>query len=362
MHANGQRYTVICEEPKNLPSRSRRSNSPTGGSCHLPGRLSRSARRTLVTSAFMGRASKKKAQRRQGIGPSRADIEVAIKKEHAKRRVDEALAGITETAGPEAAEPETAGAGSWTGAVKDWAREAPAALWGSATPVAATVPKWAEGSLGDYFFTEPSVTKAAQLPPLSEAVLPTPETLAADSRYSAATSSLLVRAVVLDGVPASDAAITAVIDLLTPLVEREMALDRHDKGYCPEDAIQAPLWVIGVDALLEATRSVIADDRIAPVLALLESRLAPVLAPLNVPGPAAARALVCAVAHHYFFENPEDTETLNRLDEDRSTSENALETLIKDKDLVPADAIRAGLAMLAVLADLCRTNAKSALG
>jgi len=310
----------------------------------------------------MGKASRKKAQRRQGTGPSRADIEVAIKKEQAKRRVAEVMARVTETAEPEAADPEAAGAGSWTGAIQDWAREAQLALWGGAPPVSATVPTWEEGSLGDYFFTEPSISEAAQLPPLAEAVLPAPETLAADSRYTEATSRLLVRAVVLDGVPASDPAMTPVIGLLTPLVERELAHDRHDDDCEPEDAIRAPLWVIGVAALLEATRSVIADDRIAPVLALLESRLAPVLEPLNVSAAAAARALVCAVAHRYFFENPEDTETLNRLDEDDGTGENALRTLIKDKDLVPADAIRAGLTMLAVLADLCRTNAKSALG
>ena len=309
----------------------------------------------------MGKASKKKAQRRQGIGPSRADIDAAIKEEQAKRRVAQAMAGVTKAAQPRAAEPRAADAGSWGEAIQDWAREAQLALWGGATPVPATVPTWAEGSLGDYFFTEPSITGAAQLPPLAEAVLPTSETLAADPRYSAATSSLLVRAIVFDGVPASDPAITPVIDLLRPLVEREVALDRQE-DYEPEDAIQAPLWVIGVDALLEAARTVVADDRIAPVLALLESRLTPVLVPLHVSATAAARALVCAVAHHYFFQNPADTETLNLLDGDRSTSENPLETLIKEKDLVPADAIRAGLAILAVLADLCRTNAKSALG
>ena len=304
----------------------------------------------------MGKASKKKAQRRQGIGPSRADIDAAIKEEQAKRRVAQAMAGVTK-----AAQPRAADAGSWGEAIQDWAREPQWALWGGATPVPATVPTWAEGSLGDYFFTEPSITGAAQLPPLAEAVLPTPESLAADPRYSAATSSLLVRAIVFDGVPASDPAITPVIDLLRPLVEREVALDRQE-DYEPEDAIQAPLWVIGVDALLEAARTVVADDRIAPVLALLESRLTPVLVPLHVSATAAARALVCAVAHHYFFQNPADTETLNLLDGDRSTSESPLETLIKEKDLVPADAIRAGLAILAVLADLCRTNAKSALG
>ena len=298
----------------------------------------------------MGRASKKKAQRRQGIGPSRAAIAAATEKEQARRRAAQATASVT----------EAAEAWPWTEeATQDWAKAAQLALWGGATPEPATVPAWEEGSLGDYFFTEPTITQAAQLPPLAQAVLPSPETLAADPRYSKATANLLVRAVVLDGVPASDRAISPVVDLLAPLVERELARDPHADD---DDAISWPLWVIGVDALMEATRAVIADDRIAPVLALLESRLDTVLAPVGVPTPAAARALVCAVAHHYFFENPEDTETLNRLDEDRSTGENALETLIKDKDLVPADAIRAGLAMLAVLADLCRTNAKSALG
>lgn len=89
-----------------------------------------------------------------------------------------------------------------------------------------------------------------------------------------------------------------------------------------------------------------------PVLALLESRL----------DTATARALVCAVAHDYVFEAPEDTDLLNRLDEDSSTTRNALETLVVEKHLAPEEALGTGLRILALLAGLCRTTATSVLG
>jgi hypothetical protein len=67
------------------------------------------------------------------------------------------------------------------------------------------------------------------------------------------------------------------------------------------------------------------------------------------------------VAHAYTFTDPGDTALLNQLDPDGTTSENALETLVTDRLLVPRDALLAGLALLAALAGLCRTNAVSVL-
>jgi hypothetical protein len=56
-----------------------------------------------------------------------------------------------------------------------------------------------------------------------------------------------------------------------------------------------------------------------------------------------------------------DTALLNQLDPYSTTSENALETLVTDKLLAPRDALLAGLAVLAALAGLCRSNAVSVL-
>jgi hypothetical protein len=49
------------------------------------------------------------------------------------------------------------------------------------------------------------------------------------------------------------------------------------------------------------------------------------------------------------------------LDPSSATSGNPLETLVTDKLIAPQDALSAGLALLAALARLCRTNAASVL-
>ena len=72
-------------------------------------------------------------------------------------------------------------------------------------------------------------------------------------------------------------------------------------------------------------------------------------------------ALACTAAHAYIFTDPGDTALLNQLDPGSTTSENALETLVTDKLLAPRDAPLAGLAVLAALAGLCRSNAVSVL-
>jgi hypothetical protein len=78
-------------------------------------------------------------------------------------------------------------------------------------------------------------------------------------------------------------------------------------------------------------------------------------------GSASVGAWPCVLAHAYDFADPGDTALLNQLDPHSTTSENALETLVTDKLLAPRDALLAGLAVLAALARLCRTNAVSVL-
>jgi hypothetical protein len=272
----------------------------------------------------MGKASKKKSQRRAGVGPSRAEIE--------RQRVSRRVAGAP---------------------LHTVTRLASLSMWGNATPAPATVPQWTEDSLGDYFFTSTFVSDAAGLPPLAGAVLPEQEEMTAIPAYWAAATNVLIRAVVLDGLPVSDPAVGAAIDWLAAALQREA-----------DYLTPVPLFLVG-GALLEATRSVIADDRLAVILAMLQPRLDAVLSPLGLPpeltGAAAGRALLCAVAHDYLFDVPEDTELLDRLDEDSSTAGNALETLIVAKLLAPEEALLAGLAMLSMLAGLCRTNATSVL-
>ncbi len=307
----------------------------------------------------MGKASKKKADRRAGIGPSRTEIESRAEQEQVKRRLTTALH-----------QPGPLG-----GALRQVAAQAAAAqaemddgvsgLWGGATPVPAEVPQWEDGSLGDFFFTEPAIAGAAAAPPAAEAVLPTPERMLALGSAREAVASLLIRAVVFDGLPAAGPTIGMVLEHLAPVIEWEaghFGLPVSDAE--AEEIVTAPAFVIG-SALIEAARAVIAEDRIAPVLEFLEPVLDEALAPLGLSaeltGAAAGRALACAVARAYLFTDPEDTALLNQLDPDMTTSENALETLVIDKLLTPQGALLAGLAVLAALAGLCRSNAASVL-
>jgi len=156
-----------------------------------------------------------------------------------------------------------------------------------------------------------------------------------------------------------------VLEQLAPVIEWEAGyFGRPVSDAEAEEIVTGPVFVIG-SALVEAARAVIAEDRIAPVTEFLAPVLDAALAPLGLSagltGAAVARALACAVAHAYLFADPADTALLNQFDPDSATSENPLETLVTDKLLTPRDALLAGLAVLAALAGLCRTNAVSVL-
>jgi hypothetical protein len=307
----------------------------------------------------MGKASQKKADRRAGIGPSRTESESRTEQEQVKRRLAAALrqpGQLSDTLR------QVAGQAAAVQAAMD---DAVTELWGGTTPVPAEVPQWADGSLGDFFFTEPVIAEVAVAPPAAVAVLPPPERMLAFGSSREAVASVLIRAVVLDGLPAAGPAIGVILEHLAPVIEWESGhFGRSLSDAEAEEIVTAPAFVIG-SALVEAARVVIAEDRIAPVMEFLEPVLDAALTPLGLPGEltgaAFARALACAVAHAYLFADPADTALLNQLDPESTTSENALETLVADKLLAPRDALLAGLAVLAALAGLCRSNAVSVL-
>jgi hypothetical protein len=307
----------------------------------------------------MGKASKKKAGRRAGIGPSRTEIESRAEQEKVKRRLTAALSQpgqlsdtLRRVAG-QAAAAQTA------------MDDAIIMLWGEATPVPAEIPQWEDGSLGDFFFTEPAIARAAAAPPAADAVLPPTETMLDYGSVREAVAFLLIRAVVFDGLPAAGPAVGVVLEHLAPVIAWEVGhFGRPLSDAETEEIVTAPAFVIG-NALVEAARAVIAEDRIAPVTEFIEPVLDAAVAPLGLSavltGAAVARALACAVAHSYLFADPADTALLNQFDPDSATSENPLETLVADKLLAPRDALLAGLAVLAALAGLCRSNAVSVL-
>jgi hypothetical protein len=245
------------------------------------------------------------------------------------------------------------------------ADDAVAELWGETTPVPAEIPQWKDGSLGDFFFTGPVIARAAAAPPAEVAVLPPLERMLTYGTVREAVASLLIRAVVFDRLPAAGPAVGALVAHFIPVSDWKAA---HSGRPASDDAaveiVTAPASVIG-GALVEAARAVIAEDRIAAVAGFLEPVLDAGLAPFGLSaeltGGAVARALACAVAHAYLFTDPADTALLNQLDSDSTTSANPLETLVNEKLLAPRDALLTGLAVLAALATLCRSNAVSVL-
>jgi hypothetical protein len=307
----------------------------------------------------MGKASKKKSGRRTGIGPPRAEIESTVSQEQVKRRL---IAALSQPGQVGDTLRQVAGQAAAAQAAAD---DAVTGLWGGVTPVPAEVPQWEDGSLGDFFFTEPVIARAAAAPPAPVVALPPSERMLAYGSAREAAASVLLRAVVFDGLPVAGPAIGVLMEHLAPVIEWEAGhFGRPVSDAEADEIVTGPAFVTG-SALVEAARAVIAEDRIAPVIEFLAPVLGAALAPLGLSagltGSAAARAVACAVAHAYTFTDPGDTALLNQLDPDTTTSENALETLVTDKLLAPRDALLAGLALLAALAGLCRTNAVSVL-
>jgi hypothetical protein len=314
----------------------------------------------LTRFSAMGKASKKKSDRRSGLGPSRAEIESRAGQELAQRR----LAAVYQPGRFDDALHQAAKQAAAAQLITD---DAVAELWGGTPPVPAEVPRWEDGSLGDFFFTEPVIAMAAAAPPAEVAVLPPPEQMLAYGSVREAVACLLIRAVVFDGLPAAGPAVGALVAHLVPVIDWEagqFGRPLSDDEAEEIDPAPAPAFVIG-SALAEAARAVIAEDRIAAVMEFLEPVLDAALVPLGpsaeLTGSAVARALACAAAHSYQFTDPTDTALLNQLDPDSATSGNPLETLVNEKLLAPRDALLAGLAVLAALAGLCRSSAVSVL-
>ncbi|MGH3172031.1 MAG: hypothetical protein ACRDN0_40025 [Trebonia sp.] len=288
----------------------------------------------------MGKASKRKSQRRQGTGLSRADFE--------KQRAYEALPpGIQAMAARFEAKNE----------LENQARKA----WcGGAEPHSATFPRWREDSAGDRFFSARDIITAARAPVLTDAELPTARQVAENSGHWAVAVSALVRAVVLDRVPVSDPVVARVLELLTPVVLDELAADDEDRDL-PD--IDGPLFLLGGCYLTEATWAIIGLDPLDQILPLLEQRIDGAgmrAGGAALPGgKAVAEELVRAFADEYRCEDPGDIQTLERLG--RTDSGNPLTDLIRAREVAPEDALRLGLIVLAALADLARTDADSVL-
>jgi hypothetical protein len=287
----------------------------------------------------VGKASRRKSQRRQGIGPSRADLE-------ARRNYQMLATGIQMLLSDHEVmtELEKRAMSAWTGGV---------------SPPPVPLPQSRPDSAGDRFFAGEIIADAAAAPVLSDAALPSPQQMAENSGHWRIAVSALIRAVVLEGSPVDDPTVTQVLDLLAPAVHGELALEEEDDPDFPET--HAPLFLLGACALNDATWSIVGLEPLDQALALMENRIGEALAqagPAMLPdAKVIAEQLVRAFARRYECTNPDDVRTLERIG--RSASSDPLVELVLATEVSPADALRLGLITLAALADLARTDTAS---
>jgi hypothetical protein len=253
---------------------------------------------------------------------------------------------------------------------RDELRAAARRAWcGGKDPVPAELPCWPEDSLGDRFFSGMLLADAIKAPSLVTAARPAPRVIAADSAHWNVAVSVLVRAVLFDGVPVDDPEVQAILGVLAPVAEAEFSYGQAanlaafgigttgmgDEPEFPEE--DGPMSLLGTLALIDATWAVIGEDPLQEVLGVLTPILDDALPELG--GQVVAEALVRAFSHHYRCEMPGDEKVLERLA--RPGPGDPLEDLVTARVMPPADAPRVGLTVLATLAELCKSESASVL-
>ena len=294
----------------------------------------------------MGKASKRKAERRQGIGGARAELE--------RRRSMRAMA---------------VGAQSALTAIeaRDEAARRAIKQWSGGTAVRpAAIPRWTEDSVGDRFFSQKWITDAAGSPGLADARLPDPAVLAGNPGHWATAMSALFRGVVLDRVPVNQPVVSEILGMLAPVVLEEVA-SAADGGTGKKwglfEELNLPLFMLGGYALIEGAWAILGNDPVGQVLAVLQGRMQDTFAAAENAKRADAKfiaeTLLCALTDGYRFDDPGDIDTLKRIG--HSTSGNVLLDLIHAKQVGPEDALHLGLVILSALADMARTDERSIL-
>jgi hypothetical protein len=227
------------------------------------------------------------------------------------------------------------------------------AWFGDAEPEEAELPDWPEGSLGDRFLVG-YLGEAQDAPSLLTGQIPDAAVIAADPAHWTIAVSALIRAVIFDGLALDHPAVSALLEVLAPIVEAELAHWDGDLENFPE--LDGPVYVLGARALVEATWALVGNDPLGDVLGVLKSALdSPVS---GETGQVVAMTLIGAVARHYSFKRPGDADVLKHLG---PLPGNALETLIAAGAVPPGDVLRAGLTVLSVLARLGLSSSVSVL-
>jgi hypothetical protein len=240
-------------------------------------------------------------------------------------------------------------------------------------PVPAVEREWPEESLGGRFFATVQMEEAQNAPSLLTANVPGHKVITADPVHWAVATNALIRAVALDGLRPDHLVVSTLLDVLGPIAEAELAygraieawLDRHEprpgerepqeeEPEFPEE--DGPVLLVG-GTLMDATWAVVGDDPVSEVHAVLARALDDAVPRLD--GLVAADALIGAFAREYRCEGPGDAELIDRIG--RELSADPLENLVTAKAVPARDVLRAGLTILSVLTELCRSEAVSIL-
>jgi hypothetical protein len=296
----------------------------------------------------VGRASnRKKAQRRAGQS-SLADVE----KQQAMHLLVSGLQALVQD-GKERKEREAAARRIWCG---------------SADPVPAKAPQWHENSLGDRFFGGFHLEQTRNAPCLATAQIPDAAVIAADSAHWNIAASALVRAVVFDGLSLDHPAVSALLEVLAPIAEAELAYGEAADAWMnrpgadwDEDApdfpeMDGPVFLIGACTLVDAVWAAVGEDPLSDVLGVLVPALDAAVSGLD--GQVAADALIGAFSTEYRCDQPGDNEVLGRI---KGYTGDALENLVTAGAVPPEDILPVGLRLLSALAQLCGSDSASLL-
>ena len=295
----------------------------------------------------MGRASNRKKAQRQAGGPNLRRIKQDARTQAVTQGLPFDLDAMVELARVRAGR---------SIAVQAWL--------GDAEPVPAEMPPWPEGSLGHRLLAGPSMEEARGAPSLLTSPLPVTGTIAADPVHWPLATSVLIRAVIFDGLTPGHPAVSALLEEFTRVVEAEVAhMQDTDDDLCDIEPFEnyrlvrfpeldGPVYLLG-RALTEAVWATVGDDWLADVDRVLQAALDGV-----VPGLDAPLLVDALIAASYTHAGPPGTQPLHQL---MNLSDNPLEILALGGKALPKDILRVGLLMLSALARLCQSSSHSVL-
>ncbi len=237
--------------------------------------------------------------------------------------------------------------------------------WCGEESVPAEMPCWAEGSLGQRLCSGMDLSRARSAPCLLTATVPDPMMIITHPAQWRAAATVLVRAVVFDGLRVDHPAVSKLLATLAPVAEAELAHvqdldDWYGSGWDEEEPefpeCDGPVFLIGTCALGEATEAVAGEDPLDKVIAALSPALDGIIPGLD--GRAVADVLTGGRVTPYVCNLPDHV--LRRMQRTFSAG-GALLELADGRVVPPTDILRVGLTILSKVAELCQSDSPSIL-